>query len=194
MVSTANKLSFSATFYFVCYSVEDNAISASSVSDAVSSYGGAGYVLEYRGEYFVTVSCYYEKSNAEKVCESLKRRNLECEVLKIETDEYSLPASADKNLYLGNLNTLLSLSTLAYECANKLDTGEYGQANAKNVISDIKTGINGLLNANKSNCFTQNLKRLISLCNETGGGIVYSKDLRKLQIAIADDIININLR
>lgn len=194
VAAAANCLTFEAEFYFVCYSVEDNALSASSVSDAVSNYGGAGYVIEHSGKYYVTVSCYYEEKNANAVCESLKRKNLDCEVLKIETGDYPLPASANRKLYLGNFNTLFSLSTLAYECANSLDTGDYGQINAKNVICDIKKGLNGLLNSNTDNCFARPLKRLISLSEEAGGGIIHSKDLRKLQIAITDCIINIQLR
>lgn len=191
-----SKITFKTTFYFVCYSVEDNAVSASSVSSAVSNYGGAGYILEYDGEFYVTVSCYYAENDAKTVCESLKRRDLQCEVLEVSTDEYALKsASARQNaqLYLGNLNTLQSLSALAYECANALDTGVYGQSNAKSVISDIGNALEGLLTANEENCFSTELRRLIAECRNAGGGYVYSKDMRKLQIAIADVIINAKL-
>lgn len=192
---STNTVTFETTFYFVCYSTEDNAISASSVSNTVSSYGGAGYILEYNGAYYVTVACYYKQNDAEKVCESLKKRDLNCQVLEVSTDEYPLTSTsaATKKLYLGNLNTLQSLSSLAYECANKLDTGEYNQSKAKSVIEDIGSGINGLLSANTDNCFSSDLRRLKAECNEAGEGYVYSKDLRKLQIAIADTIINIKL-
>lgn len=188
-------LTFETTFYFVCYKSSDNYLSASSISDAVSSYGGAGYILELDGEYFITVSCYYSENDANAVRDSLARRELDCFVLKKEITEYSLPRSASKNaeLFRGNLNTLTSLSSLAYACANKLDTGEYSQANAKQVISDLLKGLKSLQNANMSNCFSNELKRLTIICEDAGSGIVYSKDLRKLQIAIADTVINIEL-
>ena len=188
-------LTFETTFYFVCYKSSDNYLSASSISDAVSSYGGAGYILELDGEYFITVSCYYSENDANAVRDSLARRELDCFVLKKEITEYSLPRSAGKNaeLFRGNLNTLTSLSSLAYACANKLDTGEYSQANAKQVISDLLKGLKSLQNANMSNCFSNELKRLTIICEDAGSGIVYSKDLRKLQIAIADTVINIEL-
>ena len=188
-------ITFETTFYFVCYKSEDNYLSASSVSDAVSSYGGAGYILELDGEYFITVSCYYSESDANAVRDSLSKRELNCFVLKKETKEYSLPRSAGKNaeLYKGNLNTLTSLSSLAYTCANKLDTGEYSQANAKRILADLLTGINSLQNANAGNCFSSELNRLCTICEDAGKGIIYSKDLRKLQIAIADTVINIEL-
>lgn len=192
---SANTVTFETTFYFVYYANEENAISASSISGAVSSYGGAGYVLEYNGNYYVTVACYYNKNDAEKVCKSLKKRDLYCEIIEISTDKYTLSSTNPntKQLYQGNLNTLQSLSALAYECANKLDTGEYGQNQAKSVISDIENGIKGLLSANADNCFSEKLRRLKAECNEAYEGYVYSKDLRKLQIAIADVIINIKL-
>lgn len=190
------KLKFKTCFYFVCYAMEDNSISAGSISSAVSAYGGAGYILEHGGKYYVTVSCYYEEKDAENVCRELKDRNLFCSVLKIETKEYRLKTSDAKKhaeLYRGNLNTLNSLSRLAYDCANALDTGEYNQSKAKAVIADIKSGLNSLLSANENNCFTAELRRLIAECDDAAGGIVYSKDLRKLQIAIADTIINTEL-
>ena len=189
------KFTFEATFYFVCYKTEDNYLSASSISEAVSSYGGAGYILELDGEYYVTVSCYYSESDAHAVCDSLAKRELNCFVLKKETEEYSLPRSSEKYtaLYKGNLNTLTSLSSLAYSCANRLDTGEYSQSDAKRVLSDILKGLKSLENANSGNCFSNELRRLVTICEDAGNGIIYSKDLRKLQIAAIDTVINIEL-
>lgn len=191
-----NALKFKTTFYFICYSAEDNAISASSVSDAVVSYGGAGYILEYGNSYYVTVACYYTQKDAETVCKSLKNRNLDCEILEITSEEYPLNTTNAQNkskLYLGNLNTLQSLSRLAYDCANKLDTGEYGQSSAKSVIEDIENTLSGLLKSNTDNCFYPHIKRLSAECADCKKGLIYSKDLRKLQIAVADVIINVKL-
>lgn len=192
----AGKIHFKCSYYFVLYSMEDNSLSASSISSAVSDYGGAGYILEYNGVYYVTISCYYEKKDAERVCAELQNRAFGCRVLEIKTDEYLLPSSGAKKcakLYEGNLNTLHSLSLIAYECANCLDTGEYGQAKAKSVLQDIKSGLEGLLKNNRENCFTTELNRLKALCGDASSGFVYSKDLRKLQIAVLDTVINIKL-
>lgn len=189
-------LKFKSTYYFVCYAMRDNSVSASSISSAVSEYGGAGYILEYDDKYYVTVACYYTESDAEKICDNLKKKNLNCSVLKIEKEDYAL-RSGDKNgcaeLYRGNLNTLNSLSSLAYECANALDTGEYNQNKAASVVSGIKSGLKGLLSANPDNCFTENLRMLCAVCDDVSGGYIYSKDMRRLQIAIADVVINAEL-
>ena len=189
-------LTFKTTFCFVCYRAPENSVSASSLSGTVASYGGAGYILNRDGEYYVTVSCYYSEKDAETICAGLKRRDLDCSVLTVKTEKYKLPngyAKRNSKLYEGNLNTLNSLSYLAYECANGLDTGEYSQGKAKEVISAIKSGLNGLSNANTANCFTQSLKRLYAECEDKQSGYIYSKDLRYIQIAIADTIINAEL-
>lgn len=193
--SAAQTLAFGAVYYFVCYSTEENSVSASSLSDAVSSYGGAGYVLCYDGKYYVTIACYYETNDAETVCASLKRRGLNCTALTVKTEEYKIRSFGAKNkkLFLGNLNTLDSLTRIAYECANNLDTGDYSQTTAKSVLNDIYGTLCGLKGLNAENCFTSELDRLLLLCEDIGGGYIYSKDVRKLQIAVADTIINIEL-
>ena len=189
-------MAFNASYYFVCYRVTDNVISAGSLSGTDSSYGGAGYNLSYDGNYYVIMSCYYQKNDAETVCSSLKKRDLDCTVLEIKTDEYRLKSySAKRNeeLYLGNLNTLHTLSMLAYECANGLDTGSYTQQQAKSVAYDIKSGLKGLLSANSGNCFMHGLNTVLNCCEEREKGYIYSKDMRYMQAAVIDLIVNVKL-
>ena len=190
------KIEFETEYHFVCYTVRDNSISADAISDTVSSYGGAGYVLEYGGDYYVTVACYYTENEADRVKHNLLKRGLNCSVLSVETDKYSLKSFGGRGkekLYIGNLNTLYSLSELCYKCANGLDTGEYNQTLAKGVLSDVTSGLNGLNMANSDNCFSGEIRRLIAECEAVNDGFLYSKDMRKLQIAIVDTIINIDL-
>ncbi|MDE6597447.1 MAG: hypothetical protein K2K60_02275 [Clostridia bacterium] len=187
------KLTYKADYYYICYRIADNSVSASSLSETASSYGGAGYVITHDGNYYATVSCYYSENDADGVCSSLKRRGLDCSVLKISTDKFKLKTrSARKNaeLYAGNLNTLNSLSLLAYECANALDLGNYNQSKAKDVASALKSGLNGLLRANENNCFTDRLENLVDICDDKCDGYIYSKDMRYIQIAVTDVIIN----
>lgn len=193
---SGSKITFESCYYYVCYRITDNSVSAASLSGTVTSYGGAGYILNYDKDYYVTISCYYGESDAQSVCASLKKRDLDCSVLSVETDSYKLKNSyAKKNaeLYKGNLNTLHSLSVIAYECANGLDTGEINQIKAKDILLNIESGLNSLLKANPDNCFTYNLSYLIALCEDKESGYLYSKDMRYLQIAITDPIINADL-
>ena len=193
---TGAEANYSAQYFFICYSSEDNSVSAGALSGTVGDLGGAGYVLGYGGEFYVTVACYYSEHDAERVQKALSARGENCFLLKVETGAYplqSVGAKSRKSLFEGNLKTLGSLSALCYECANGLDTGEMGQSSARAVIGDVEKGLNGLKNANPDNCFTAELKRLGAVCSEAGGDMIYSKDLRKLQIAIIDTIINIEL-
>ena len=193
---SGGKLKFEKTYYFVYYRTSDNAISASSLSEAASNYGGAGYILAYKDSFFVTFACYYKKEEAEKVCSNLKGRDLDCSVLTIETKEYKLQNKNAKNnqkLYSGNLTTLDSLSSLAYECANGLDTGEYSQSKAKQILSSISDTLNGLLKSNANNCFTESIKSLLNDCERVGGGYLLSKNMRYIQIALTDKIIHAEL-
>lgn len=193
--SCAKKLDFSATFYYVCYDSPSDSYSASSVSSVVHSYGGAGYVIEDGGGYFVTVSCYFDEKDALSVCETLNRKGLKCTVRKVEAGNYELNGSAEKNgeKYLGNLNTLLSLSRLCYDLANSIDGYTCDQSAAKSVLSDVKTGLQSLYRQNATNCFAGELKYLITECDDVSHGYVLSADVRRLQIAITDSLVNIKL-
>lgn len=189
-------IKFEAEYYFLCYSVRDNALSADAISDTVSNYGGAGYVLEYGGDYYITIACYYAENEANRIKQNLLQRGLACSVLSVETNNYSIQSLAvrgKEKLYLGNLNTLHSLSELCYKCANGLDMSKYNQSAANSILADVKSGLNGLKIANGENCFYGEIRRLIAECEAIESGFLYSKDMRKLQIAITDTIINIEL-
>ena len=193
---SGGKLKFEKTYYFVYYRMSDNALSASSLSGAASSYGGAGYVLCHNDKYYVTFSCYSRENEAKTVCSNLKKRDLECAVLEVGITGYKLQNSNSKSnqsLYLGNLNTLDSLSALAYECANGLDTGEYSQEQAKQILTTICDTLKGLLRTNENNCFTQSIQSLVEECEKANGGYLLSKNMRYIQIAIADKILHVEL-
>lgn len=185
-----------AEFWFVCSAVRDNSLSADALSGSTENAGGAGYILEYGGNFYVTVAMYYGENDAEKIKNSLKKRGMDCTVLKVTTGEYPIKShlsKSDINLYEGNLNTLYSLSRMCYECANGVDSGQINQNGAQSVLVDVQNSIKRLQTLNKNNCFAAELKRLAAECESVKDGYVLSKNLRKLQIAIADTLINIEL-
>lgn len=190
------KLYFSASYYFVYYKLQFDAYSASSISSTVQSYGGAGYVLQSGEKYYITVACYYSQEDAQSVCENLKKQGLDCEVLCASVESYDLPTRNsvnNGNTYLGTLNTLDSLSHICYETANSIDAGDCDQAKAKTVLQDLRATLNGLLRADGTNCFTQEINYLITLCDDACFDYIYSKNIRALQVAIADCILNVQL-
>ena len=109
--------------------------------------------------------------------------------------EYKLRSRAAKrnsDLYLGNLNTLNSLSRVAYECANGIDNG-LNQSKAKETAKTIEDSLNALLKSNQKNCFTETIEKLLAEYKYKTSGYLYSKDMRYLQIAITDAIIKAEL-
>lgn len=192
--SCGNRLGFKADFYYVCYVTPTNSHSASSMSSVVHSYGGAGYIVESRGSYYVTVSCYYDEMDATSVARALGAKGLDCKVVKITAGDYRLsPINVnEREKYLGNLNTMLSLSKMCYNLANSLDDGSCNQASAKTVLDDVGTALQSLMRQNISNCFTKPLSNLVGECKDVSYGLVLSRDVRRLQIAITDEIVNIN--
>ncbi len=193
--SCSEKLDFCATFYYVCYDGPSDAHSAASLSSTVQSYGGAGYTVKCGDDYFVTVACYYTENDARTVCSSLNKRGLECFVKKVERSDYPLKGNARKNkdLYLGNLNTLCSMSEICYSLANSLETGERDREGAKKVLGDVEVGLESLIRQNPSNCFSGELNSLKAECRDTGSDYILARDVRRLQICLTDAVINIKL-
>lgn len=191
----ARKIGYKNTFYFVCYDSPSDAHSASSMSSVVHSYGGAGYIIGHGGGFFVTVSCYYDKNDARSVAATLNRKGLSCSVLEVEAGDFAVSGAArkEREKYLGNLNTMTSLSRICYDLANSLDAYSCDQSGAKSVLQSVKTGLDGLARQNASNCFTSEIANLRAECDDVAHGYVFSYDVRRLQIAIIDSIVNIRL-
>lgn len=193
--SCAGTLDFSAAFYYVCYDSPTDSQSAASVSGVVHSYGGAGYIIENDGKYYVTISCYYGEDDALSVVKNLKNKGLSCTVIEAKREKISLPPSASKKAeqYKGTLNTLNSISQLCYNLANGMDNGTHSQTSAKSILSEVKTGLESLYRANKSDCFAEEISALIAECEDVSYGYVFSYDVRRLQIAVCDCIIHVRL-
>jgi hypothetical protein len=195
-VNNTDYLSFKTNFYYVYYRTAGEEGAASSISVAVQNYGGAGYIVGFNGSYYITVACYYTDADASKVCDSLNAKSLNCQVLKTDVDGYKLTtkvARQNKQLYYNNLSTLLTLSKLCYQTANSVDGGEMTQQATLATIIDVKKTLQGLLRQNADNTFTTELNYLIAEADDVAYGYIYSRDVRRLQIAITDTILNINL-
>ncbi|MGN0806480.1 MAG: hypothetical protein ACI4MC_05520 [Candidatus Coproplasma sp.] len=188
-------LNFEATFYYVCYESPPDASSLVSISDLVQSYGGAGYIAGVNGQSYVTISCYYSQDDAQSVCIQLNKKGLSCSVVKAQAPERKLYGSARNNvrMYEGNLNTLYSISKTCYTLANSVDKFEVGQSGAKNLLGEIKSTLKGLEGNNGQNCFSEELTYLIAECDDISYGYVFSYDIRRLQIAVCDCIVNANI-
>lgn len=191
-----SSLQINLSYYFVYQYTADNAVSASSLSDATESFGGAGYILAFRSKFYITVACYYDETSANSVCLNLKNCGMECDVLAVSVTEKSISGtnSANAELFSGNINTLEQLGKISYNLANSLDKGEVTQSGAKDALSSVLSCVEGLYGVNTANCFSEGLSNIITICNDIlSDDYIYSKSARKLQIAIIDSIINVDM-
>lgn len=184
------KIKFKSDYYFIYYRVSDNALSVNGLSSSYADFGGAGYVLEYKGNFYVTLACYFNEDDAKKVCEELKK-DVDCSILSVNVRYFKVKNRDRKNslLYLGNLNTLNAICNIFYSLANRLDIGDIGQDKAKEIVLEAKKSLGQLLKNNENNTFTHKIKYLITLCNSLPTKLM-SGNLRYVQIAIIDCMLN----
>ena len=179
-------------FYYVCYDCPTDAVSTSSISSLVESYGGAGYIVQSEGEYYVTVACYYDERDAQSVARTLVNKQLSCRVIEVERQSFTLASSrrryADK--YLAMLATLRQISVVLYDLANAVDSLSCDQVGAAAVLSDVETTLEGLERDNAANCFTSEIGALLAECRDVNYGYILARGIRRLQIAVCDAIIN----
>ena len=192
--SCNNKIPFSVNYYFVCYKSTDDAHSADTISSSVQSYGGAGYIIRLGEEYYVTVACYYNEDDAQSVCGSLYNAGLFCQVVGASVEGYDLPRnlSSHRDSIIGSINSLNQLGTIFYEAANAVDSGLMNNTALSGVLADARSALNGILSANAGNALYDEVKYVIALVDDISGGYVYARELRALQIAICDCILNVS--
>lgn len=192
--SCDNRIYFSVSYYFVCYKSADDAHSAASVSSTVQSYGGAGYIIKIGTSYYVTVACYYNEEDAQSVCSSLGNEGLSCRMVEALTEEYKLPASLSqyKSNIHGALTALDQLGIIFYQTANSLDSGEISTSAAQSVLDDACSTLCGLLKNNQNNALHAEIEYLIALVDDISGSYIYAREIRALQVAVCDAILNVN--
>lgn len=190
--SCAYRVDCGFAFYYVCYDCPTDAVSASSISSLVESYGGAGYIICEDGEYYVTVACYYDERDAQSVASTLAKKELGCQVVCAERESFTLSPARRKyaERYLSVFNLLLQTSHILYDLANAVDSLSCDQLQAKSVLGDVQTTLDGLVRDNRLGCFAEAAAALAAECVDVNYGYILSRDVRRLQIAVCDAIIN----
>lgn len=187
-------IEFSARYFFVCYKSADDAHYVDSISSIVQSYGGAGYIAKIGSEYYITVACYYEQEDAQGVQESLSQSGLNCRVIETYAGGYEIPAAlrTEKNNIMGALTALDQLGNIFYQMANGLDGGGLSQSAASSVIDDAYVMLGGLQSYSFGQNFADEIAYLRTLVGDVGGGNIYARDMRALQIAVCDCLLNLS--
>jgi len=194
---TQNKyIHLNLEYHFVYCTNEIDNLSASSLSNALQSLGGAGGIVKLGEKYYVVVACCYNLTDALSCRQAFKNfsLNLAVKSLKIEEIKLSTPhAFENAKLYKNNLLTLHETSRAVYNCAELLSLKKATQKSAKLMVENAATILRGLLKVNPNNCFTERLKYLLAECNNVLFGEIDESHLRQLQIAFCNAVINAKL-
>lgn len=179
-------------YYFVCYKSGDDAQSVGIVNSTVQNYGGAGYTLNLDGEYVSAVACYYSIEDAEKVSAAFFDSGIECAVYGVQVNEYvlALRYRDDVCRIEGALKTFCQLASIYYSLANAIDGGVIDGGSACAIIEDADTVLSNL---EKTDIFPlADAAAKVARYTENLGDAVCSWQLRLLQIAVVDNLMNIS--
>lgn len=179
-------------YYFVCYKSGDDAQSVGIVNSTVQNYGGAGYTLNLDGEYVSAVACYYSIEDAEKVSAAFFDSGIECAVYGVQINEYALALRYrdDACRIEGALKTFCQLASIYYSLANAIDGGVIDGGSACAIIEDADAVLSDLEKTDIVPLADAAAK--VARHTENLGDAVCSWQLRLLQIAVVDNLMNIS--
>ncbi len=182
-------VSFGKTYYFVVRVCEDS--TAAAVVGEVYSGGGAGL----RTEDGVVVACYYLRSDAERVSASMEERGISTRLLEKRTedvvltgDEAEMAARVQANAELADV-----CAKMLFDAANGLERGSLSQEGARAMTKGAANALHGLRLGNAEAFFAdwdRALEGFERECEVLSSGILFAKDLRRLQADILSHLVN----
>ena len=188
----------SSTFYAVI--INTNSIDADYATEQAQNYrvrGGAGVLFE-KETYYIVLSAYPNKSDAESVSEQITTESIIPEIMEITFQSANISSfSADeKMLYNNSFNFVLDTLNSLYDISYKLDTGAITELTAnldiKNLLLDA-TSYNQQLFENQ----TDNLKEIRTIISSLSSLLEYVADeevLTSTTLPYAGDIRRVLVR
>lgn len=191
--SCVSRAAFSVRYHFVCYKSADDAHTAASVSSVVQSHGGAGYIVKTGDDYRVAAGCYYSAEDARKVCSALSDSGLACDAVEAGVDGYDLPRdlAPHADAVLGAIRTLDQLGRIFYGAANGLDGGTMTADAALSLIADARSAAAAVAAGQRENALGEEAAYLVALMDDIGSARVTAREVRALQVAVCDAVLNV---
>lgn len=155
--------------------------------------GGAGYLLEK--ENVVVLACYYKKTDAEFVEGTMSAKGVEVRVLSREAEDFTLTGkrASERARAEANAKTVDEVSHILYDTANGLERSSVTQEGARAAVTGALQSLNGLATDNGEGVYALwnvELRRAARRARELSTGILFSKDLRYLQIELCFLVLN----
>jgi len=188
----------SSTFYAVM--INTDSTDSDYATEQAQNYrvrGGAGVLLE-KETYFIVLSAYPNKSDAESVSEQITTENIIPEIMEItfQSTNTSSFSAEEKELYNNCFNFAIDTLNSLYDISYKLDTGTITELtanlNIKNLLLDT-TSYNQQLFANQ----TDNLKKIRTIISSVSSLLEYVADeevLTSTTLPYAGDIRRVLVR
>lgn len=190
------KVSPQREYYFLVRDCEDT--TASAVAGEVYLAGGAGYLMEEAGENAVALSCYFTRSDAERVQGMMREKGIETRLLALSGADFILKGERGKlsARVLGNIQTVEQCAKILYETANGLERAQLSQDEGRSAARGVAVSLKGLRLENEDGLFAlwnARLKESERRAAEIAEGIVYCKDLRYLQVELLLSVVKADL-
>ncbi|MDD2445884.1 MAG: hypothetical protein PHX09_03645 [Clostridia bacterium] len=119
--------------------------SALEQSNSVKKMGGAGYVWEQEGVFYVIASAYIEENDAKKVKENLAGSSVKADILKITFDEITISReySTDELSKLINaISVFKNTYKTLYDISISLDTSILTETQCRLEVSNLHSEVN----------------------------------------------------
>ncbi len=171
-------------YYLLARVCEDT--TASAVAGEVYHAGGAGYETAIEGKSVIVLAGYPDLHSATRVQNTLSEMGTETELFPVACAPFSLIGNQAKEAETisAHLRTLDSCINLLYDTANGLERGNLSQKEGKSALDGVRRALSGLQENSPSQRWKQALERYVRKSEELASGLVFSKDLRNLQVQL----------
>lgn len=180
----------SQEYYFLVRDCRET--TADAVAGDIYLSGGAGYLLD---DDEVVVACYYAQTDAEYVRGVMESKGVDTRVVALQAKSFSLNGkrAASRARVEANAQTVDSCARILFDAANGLERAEIGQEEARAAVRGVVKSLAGLRGGNEEGVFSLwnvALLRAERRGKELAEGILFSKDLRYLQVALCVTVLH----
>ncbi len=173
-------------YYLLVKECNEQTVSAS--VGEVYSGGGAGIETSFDGKNFVVLAAYPHEDTAQKVQNQLLQKGETIGILALQGKEISLVGSEARlaQEICDNRNTVEGCIVLLYSLANELEKGTLSQERAKGILNGVVKTLEKqrVENGNNFPVWNQAVQEVEQQGKEMAEGIVFAKDVRRLQIRL----------
>lgn len=180
---------FPATYYFLvrdCSSATAGAVAGESYGS-----GGAGYLLEEQNA--VVLACYYTEEDATFVEGTMSANGVQTRVLAMRCERfYPKGGSRVSEEIAARAGVVDSHSRLLFDAANGLERGTLSQEEARAAVRGVEQSLGGLIDRGGElfSAWNVSLLRARRRARELSEGLLFSKDLRYLQVELCMSVLN----